>query len=224
MSSHTQDAGAGPRLQFAIDAPEHLGLVPKLACYFDIIEVGTPVLKRFGLSAITTAGELGGGKPVMADTKTADGGSLEAEMVFSAGADSMTVLAQASPATRRAVLDVAARYHRAVIFDTVLGVPPELDDLTTDTSIEQHWVGLHASSDARLAGDQTTGHIDAVTRWRAKGARVVLAGGIGRANLHRAMETGADVVVIGSSVSRAPDPEGEAAWIRAQVDDTSLGC
>jgi 3-hexulose-6-phosphate synthase len=55
--------------------------VPRLAQYFDIIEVGTPVLKRFGLSAISTALELGGGKPVLADSKTVDGGGLEAEML-----------------------------------------------------------------------------------------------------------------------------------------------
>ena len=84
-----------------------MALIPRLAKYFDVIEVGTPVLKRFGLSAITTALELSGGKPVLADTKTVDGGASEVKMVFAAGASMMTVLAQASAATRHDVRQVA---------------------------------------------------------------------------------------------------------------------
>lgn len=223
MNPHDRQADTRPRLQFAIDAPEHFGFLPRLARYFDIIEVGTPVLKRFGLSAITTACELAGGKPVMADTKTVDAGGLEAEMVFAAGAASMTALALAPTATRRAVLDVAARYGRIVIFDTILGAPSETDEFIVEMGGGEHWVGLHASSDARLAGDKTNRHINAVTRWQAKGARVLLAGGIGRANLQRSLEANADVIVIGSSVSAATDPEREAAWIRSHVDDSSHG-
>ncbi len=54
--------------------------------YVDIIQVGTAVLKRSGLAAITTALELSGGREMLADTKTADGGALEAKMVFGDGA------------------------------------------------------------------------------------------------------------------------------------------
>ena len=39
-------------LQIAFDKPEHLALLPQMKPYADIIEIGTPVLKRLGLSAI----------------------------------------------------------------------------------------------------------------------------------------------------------------------------
>ena len=42
-------------LQIAFDKPEHLALLPQVKPFADIIEIGTPVLKRFGISAITTA-------------------------------------------------------------------------------------------------------------------------------------------------------------------------
>jgi len=78
------------RLQLALDAAEHFALLPILASYFDIVEVGTPLLKRFGVAAITTARELSNGRPILADTKTVDGGGLEAQLVFGAGAQWMT--------------------------------------------------------------------------------------------------------------------------------------
>jgi 3-keto-L-gulonate-6-phosphate decarboxylase len=57
------------RLQLALDAAKHFALLPVLASYFDIVEVGTPLLKRFGVAAITTARDLSNGRPTLADTK-----------------------------------------------------------------------------------------------------------------------------------------------------------
>jgi len=97
-------------LQIALDKPEHLSLLPRLSGLADIVEIGTPVLKRFGLSAVATAREFCPDTLIMADTKTVDGGQLEAKMVFSAGASFMTVLSSASPATYQAVHVVATEY------------------------------------------------------------------------------------------------------------------
>ncbi len=55
----------------------------------------------------------------MADTKTVDGGQLEAEMVFGAGAAFMTVLSSTSKATHDAVGRVAADYGATVVVDTI---------------------------------------------------------------------------------------------------------
>lgn len=212
--------GPGPNLQLALDAPEHFALVPRLASYFDLIEVGTPLLKRFGLAAISTALELSGGKPVLADTKTADGGSLEARMVFGAGASLMTVLAHASPATRRDVLAVAAAHGGEVVLDTILD--GDLDPALVlagceGTTEDDVWLALHAPSDMRRAGVENDDHITRVLDRRSHGFRISLAGGIRRANLARVLEVAPEVIVIGSGVTAADDPEGEAAWIRQQV-------
>ncbi|MEH0970291.1 orotidine 5'-phosphate decarboxylase / HUMPS family protein [Micromonospora sp. CPCC 205546] len=211
------------RLQLAIDAPEHLALIPRVGQYFDVIEVGTPVLKRFGLAAISTVRELGGGKPVLADTKTADGGAFEAEMIFAAGAAMMTVLAHASLATRRNADEVAQRYGGEVVLDTILDGDLDVEPLLDGRPPQDVWLALHAPSDARRAGVGTEDHIDRVAQRRQRGFRVSLAGGIRRANLARALEVAPEIVVIGSGVTEATDPEGEAAWIRTQVDASTPG-
>lgn len=210
------------RLQLAIDAPEHLALIGVLAPYVDIVEVGTPVLKRFGLSAITTAAELSGGLPVLADTKTADGGALEARMVFAAGASFMTVLAQAAPATREATRSIAAEHGGAVVFDTILdggfdaGVLLEEAELREETPGDV-WLALHSSSDARLAGHTGEEHIARVADRRAAGFRISLAGGIGRTNLDRVLAVAPDVIVVGSGLTGAANPAEEASWIRERI-------
>jgi 3-hexulose-6-phosphate synthase len=212
------------RLQLAVDAPEHFALVTKVGRYFDLIEVGTPVLKRFGVSAISTALELSGGMPVLADTKTADGGASEAEMVFGAGAAMMTVLAHASPATRRDTRDVAERLGREVVLDTILDGDLDADSLLDGREPDGVWLALHAPSDMRRAGLENDDHIVRVARRRQRGFRVSLAGGIRRSNLAHAMRGNPDIVVIGSGVTEAADPEGEAAWIRSYVDASTPGC
>ena len=106
-------------LQIAFDKPEHLALLPLMQPFADIVEIGTPVLKRFGVSAIATARELCRDTLVLADTKTVDAGQWEADMVFGAGAAFMTVLSCASPATHEAVGRRAAAFGATVVVDTI---------------------------------------------------------------------------------------------------------
>lgn len=206
-----------------MDAPEHLALSDRVGQFFDLIEVGTPLLKRFGISAISTALELGGGKPVVADTKTADGGALEAEMVFSAGAAMMTVLANASLATRRNSAEVATKYGREVVFDTILDGDFDVAVLRDGRGPGDVWLALHGPSDMRRAGAGNDDHILRVADRRARGFRVSLAGGIRRSNLAQVLQVAPDIVVVGSGVTQAADPAGEAAWIRNCVDAMNRG-
>ena len=109
-------------LQIAFDSPEHLALLPRVKGIADIVEIGTPVLERFGIGVIATARELCPDTLVLADTKTVDGGRLEAEMVFGAGAAFMTVLSSTSSATHAAVGRVATDFGASVVVDTITRV------------------------------------------------------------------------------------------------------
>ena len=89
-------------LQVAIDKAESFGVITQVRGVADIVEIGTPLLKRFGIGR-SPPHELCPDTPILADTKTVDGGDLEAEMVFGAGARLMTVLSSTSRATHAAV-------------------------------------------------------------------------------------------------------------------------
>lgn len=211
-------------LQVALDKPEHLGILPALRGLADLIEIGTPLLKRFGISAIATAREICPDIPVLADTKTVDGGMFEADMVFGAGAAFMTVLSCASSATHEAVGECAARFGASVIIDTITesGKPVLLPaGIVLPASFA--YVAVHSPTDARLAGDASTGHIDAVEAMHARGYRVSLAGGIGPRTLDAVIAVKPEILVVGSAITESDDPGKVAAWIKERLPEQGLG-
>lgn len=211
-------------LQVALDKPEHLAILPALTGVADIIEVGTPLLKRFGIAAITTVREICPGVPVLADTKTVDGGSFEANMVFGAGASFMTVLSCASLATHETVGKCATAFGASVIVDTITesGKPVLLPpDFVLPEGFA--YVAVHSPTDARLAGDSSTGHIDAVAAMHARGFRVSLAGGIGPATLESVIAVKPEILVVGSAITETETPGKVASWIKERLPEQGLG-
>lgn len=211
-------------LQVAIDKPESLGVISLVRGVADIIEIGTPLLKRFGISAIVTARELCPDTPILADTKTVDAGDLEAEMVFGAGARLMTVLSSTSPATHAAVGTVAARFGAFVVVDTITE-SGKAELLPADAAFPESfaYVGVHAPTDARAAGDRSTKHIDAVSEMRRRGFRVALAGGLGPETLDAVLEAEPEIVIVGAAITGAGDPRRVAKWIKDRLRNPGRG-
>jgi 3-hexulose-6-phosphate synthase len=211
-------------LQIAFDKPEHLALLPQMKPYADIIEIGTPVLKRLGLSAIATARELCPNVLVLADTKTVDAGQLEADMVFGAGASFMTVLSCASPATHKTVGDRASAFGATVIIDTITE-SGKAELLPAGITLPESfgYVAVHSPTDARLAGNTSTGHIDAVSQMHQRGFKVSLAGGIGPTTFDAVIAVAPEIVVVGGAITEAANPKEVAAWIREKLPDPGLG-
>jgi 3-hexulose-6-phosphate synthase len=211
-------------LQIALDKPEHLAWLPRLKPYADIIEIGTPLLKRFGIGAIATARELCPDVLVLADTKTVDGGHFEADMVFSAGAALMTVLSCASAATHEAVGRRAEHFGASVVVDTITQ-SGEAELLPANATFHPSfaYVAVHSPTDARLAGDVSTAHIDAVGQMHQRGFRVSLAGGIGPATLDAVIAVAPEIVVVGSAITEAAKPEEVAQWIRSRLPNRGRG-
>jgi 3-hexulose-6-phosphate synthase len=211
-------------LQIALDKPAHLALLPVIRGFADIVEIGTPLLKRFGVGAISTARELCPNTPVLADTKTVDGGDLEAEMVFGAGARLMTVRSSSSVATHVAVGRVAARLGAHVVVDTITELG-KAELLPTNAVFPESFAygGVHSPTDARLAGDRSTAHIDAVVEVHRRGYRVALAGGLGPETLDAVLEVEPEIVIVGAAITSAGDPWEVAQWIRNRLRNPGRG-
>lgn len=211
-------------LQIAFDKPEHLALLPHVKSFADIIEIGTPVLKRFGISAIATARELCPEVLVLADTKTVDGGQFEADMVFGAGAAFMTVLSCASRATHETVGKRAQAYGATVIVDTITeSGKAELLPEGAKFPESFGYVAVHSPTDARLAGNTSTAHIDAVKEMHRRGFRVSLAGGIGPNTLSSVIEVEPEIVVVGTAITESANPKEVSQWIRDRLPNPGRG-
>lgn len=211
-------------LQLALDSPEHFAVLAQCADLVDIVEVGTPVLKRFGASAIATVRELAPGVPVLADTKTVDGGALEADLVFGAGASLMTVLSVASPATLDVVAARGREHGGHVVVDTITEsgrdslLPAVLDDPTAFA-----YVAVHAPFDMRISGRPITSHIDAVRTMHGAGWRVSLAGGISPDTIGAVVDAAPEIVVVGTAITQADNPREVAQWMRSRLPSPGRG-
>ena len=205
-------------LQIALDKPEHLGVLPLIKDVADIVEIGTPLLKRFGVSALTTAKELCPDIPLLADTKTVDGGAFDANLVFGSGASFMTVLSCASEATLAAVDTCAKRHDKAVVLDTITETGKDVlipEGFRLPESFK--YLAVHSSTDARLAGDTSLSHIDRVSLMQARGFQVSLAGGIGPDNLEAAVLAKPEILVVGSAITEAVSPLEAALWTKSKL-------
>lgn len=207
-------------LQLAVDDPDHIGLIPGILEYVDIVEVGTPLLKRFGLSAIATVRDRSGGKPILVDTKTVDGGAEEARMVFGEGAALMTVLSVASDATISIVDEIARRHGAYVVLDTIGGALPRQPSQYPGRFTH---VGLHEPADRLPADAGTSEHVDAIASMHALGYQVSIAGGIGSENIASVVEHAPEIVVVGRAITEASNPRRAAEWLSSQLTERGLG-
>ena len=85
----------------------------------DIIELGTPLVKNAGLSAVTAVKTAHPDKIVFADMKTMDAGELEAEIAFGAGADLVSVLGSADDSTIAGAVKAAKAHDKGIVVDLI---------------------------------------------------------------------------------------------------------
>ena len=110
------------KLQVAMDlltVEDALELAGKVAEYVDIIELGTPLIKAAGLSAVTAVKAAHPDKIVFADMKTMDAGELEADIAFKAGADLVTVLGAADDSTIAGAVKAAKAHNKGIVVDLI---------------------------------------------------------------------------------------------------------
>jgi 3-hexulose-6-phosphate synthase len=190
-----------------------LDITRAVARYADWIEVGTSLIKRYGMDAVSQLVEAAGGRPVLADLKTADDAAFEFGLAFDAGASSATVLALAEDVTIDTAVRVAAERGREVVVDLMV-VPTARRFALAGRLSSEVLLAAHVGKDAQLGG---TRPVDLLGEW-ARGRRVALAGGLGVVEVAALAHMENVRVIVGSSVTAAPDPVAAALAIRATMD------
>ncbi len=207
-----------PRLQVAIDTltlDEAIALAASLRGVVDLIEAGTPFIKRYGIGVIPQLREASG-LPVVADLKIADGGPFEAQLAVDAGAAFVTVLATAADATVAGVVDVAHAGGLEVAAD-LLGVHDVPQRIGQLERLGVDYLGVHAGTDARLAGrTDLMSEIALVTA--TSQMKLVVAGGLNANSLPGVLGYRPAIVVVGSAITGANDPVAAASLVRSVID------
>ncbi len=200
-----------PYLQIAIDAPD-LGVVERVLKNVPkndhvIIEAGTPLIKRYGLSVISKIRELRKDAFVVADLKTLDTGNLEARMAADATADAVVCSGLAPVATIEKFIEEARKVGIYSIIDTLNVDNPA--KLIASLKVKPDIVELHRGIDTEGKAEHAWGNIQEIKK--AAGGRkllVAVAGGVKVENAATALKGGADILVVGRAITNAKDIEG----------------
>ena len=205
------------KLQFAMDTlstDAALELAAAAAPHVDILELGTPLIKSAGLSAITAIKEAHPDKTVFADLKTMDAGELEADMAFAAGADLVTVLGVAGDSTIAGAIAAGRKHGKGVVVD-LIGVPDKAARAREVVALGAEFVEMHAGLDEQAEEGFT---FETLLRdGEASGVPFSVAGGVSTATIESVQRAGAVVAVAGGAIYGAPDVGAAAAALRAAI-------
>ncbi|MDN3311341.1 3-hexulose-6-phosphate synthase [Microbacterium oryzae] len=205
------------KLQFAMDTlttEAALDLAAAAAPHVDILELGTPLIKSVGLSAITAVKEAHPDKIVFADLKTMDAGELEADIAFAAGADLVTVLGTAGDSTIAGAVTAAKKHGKGVVVD-LIGVADKPARAKEVVALGAEFVEMHAGLDEQAEEGFTFATL--LEDGKASGVPFSVAGGVNVSTIGAVAESGARVAVVGGAIYGAPDVGAAAAALRAEL-------
>jgi 3-hexulose-6-phosphate synthase len=203
-------------LQIALDRiprERALALARALAPSADVIEVGTSLIKAHGMGLLAEIAAAAGSTPVLADLKTADDAATEFRMAFEAGARSATVLGVAHDATIEKAVRTAQDHGAETVVDLMATSEERRAGLAADLP-DEVVLAAHVAKDVQAAH---AGPASLLGEWAA-GRRLALAGGLGVDDLPALAALPRLRVIVGGSVTGAPDPLAAAEQLRDRID------
>jgi 3-hexulose-6-phosphate synthase len=204
------------RIQLALDRlsrDECFQILSQTKDHIDWIEVGTGVIKEYGMSIVRDIKEAYPDKTIVADMKTCDAGKHEAIQAFEAGADITTVMAFSADKTIAVTLEVAERYQKRIMID-LLGITDkkriaELNDLGVDL------VSLHFGKDMQQEGELSESIFELVSDF--PGIEATVAGGINLDSLQDVLRYSPVAVIVGSAITKSADSAGTASTMKGMI-------
>jgi 3-hexulose-6-phosphate synthase/6-phospho-3-hexuloisomerase len=170
------------------------------------IEAGTPLIKSEGLNSIRALRKEFPKAYLIADLKTLDAGRAEFEAAAKAGASCATVCSTGSDSTILECIEAGRNYGIDVAVD-LLGVHGEAQ-VALARKCEQwgaHHVGLHLPIDDQMRGGDPTVELKKL-RPKVK-IKIAVAGGVNSENAAAVVKHGADIVIVGGSITKSADAE-----------------
>lgn len=174
-------------------------------CGVDWLEAGTPLIIAEGMHGIRALRQEFPRVPIVADLKTMDGGWLEAEMMFKAGATHVVVMERAHAETIKIVVKAGRDFGVKVMGDNLaapdmVGAAKRLEDLGCDYVI--HHVGYDERRGIEAMGGRRPSPLDQLREVvNAVNIPVQAVGGLSLEQAIRTPEFGAPLVVLGAPLA-----------------------
>ena len=167
-----------------------------------IIEAGTPLIKKFGLSVLGEIRKLRPNAFIIADMKILDTGNLEARMAADATADAVVVSGLAPLSTIEKAVSEARKVGIYSIIDMLNVQNPA--KLVASLKVKPDIVELHRAIDVEETA-HAWGDIPAIKKAAGGKLLVATAGGIRVDVVKDALRAGADILVVGRAITASKD-------------------
>ncbi|ADI73599.1 Dimethylmenaquinone methyltransferase [Methanohalobium evestigatum Z-7303] len=184
----------------------------------DWIEVGTPLIKSEGMSAIRRIRKEFPGYTVLADMKTIDTGSIEVEMAAKSGADIVMILGGSDNSTIDDSVRSAHQYGVKLMAD-LMSVNDPVERAIQLEKMGIDYINVHVGIDQQMQGYDPIYLLKDVVD--AVNVPVAVAGGIDEQRSSEIVNTGADIVIVGGNITRSDNVSRAAKTIRSSVDSPS---
>jgi len=199
-----------PYLQIALDVP-NIERVKKIISELPesdriILEVGTPLLKKYGVNIIRDLRKVARDMFIVADLKTLDVGKVEVDIAFEETADAVVVAGLATPETIDKFIKEAKRLGIYAIMD-LMNVDDPVGKLRSLKRLPDVAI-LHRAIDAEKTG-KTRWDLIKEMRKTFEGQKflVAVAGGITPETAPEALANGANIIIVGRYITQSKDVE-----------------
>jgi 3-hexulose-6-phosphate synthase len=211
------------KLQLAYDLgtyEELYAFMEEIEEAIDIIEIGTPVILREGVSHIENVKKRFPDKLIFADLKIMDAGELEADIGFQAGADMVSVLGLASKKTIEAAKNSAIQWNRKIMID-MINLQDPIMKWTDFMKMGMDYGCLHTAHDDVTDGGNS---LEMVKNFHEThgGQQISVAGGIDPEKIRNLKSCQPEILVVGSYITTAVDPSKAVKTIRQVMNEISV--
>ncbi len=181
----------------------------------DWLEIGTPLIKSEGMNAIREIKKKFPEHPIVADMKTLDVGGFEVEMASKAGANVICVMGMADDQTITEAILAGKKYGSKIMVDllNVLDKPKRAKEVQ-EFGVE--YVCTHISIDAQMVGKNPIADIKNISK--AVDIPLAVAGGLNSETVIEAYKAGADIIIVGGAINKAPDVAGATKLIKEALN------
>lgn len=209
------------KLQLAldlVDIPQAIELIKEVEGSIDIVELGTPVINQEGLKAVREVKQAFPHLEVLADVKIMDAAAYEVGNAAAAGADIVTILAQAEDSSIKGAVEEAKKLGKKILVDMIAVKDietraAELDVLGAD------YICVHTGYDLQAEGKDSFADLRTIKRV-VKNAKTAIAGGIKLETLPEVIKAQPDLIIVGGGITSKDDKQSEAAKIKALMNES----
>jgi len=181
--------------------------------HIDWIEIGTGIIKEYGMAIIREVKASYPSKLIVADMKTCDAGKYEAIQAFEAGADITTVMAFSANQTISDTIEIANQFDKQIMID-LLGITDE-NRMTELKELGVNLVSLHFGKDMQQEGEFQTDLFQLIKNH--PNFEVAVAGGITLQSLPDLLAQQPDTIIVGSGITQAENRSEAAKLMKGMM-------